>query len=76
MVTERIHKIWSRELALDKLSDDDDFFAVGGHSLIMARIQAAIEDEFGVAVPMDVLMRRSTVTQISELLQGDAATVK
>lgn len=70
MITDKIHDIWSRELKLDDFSDDDDFFALGGHSLIMAHIQRAIIDELGVEIPMDELFRQSTVTLISAHIQA------
>lgn len=65
MIQGQIHDIWSRELKLDDFSDDDDFFALGGHSLIMTRIQKAIADEIGVEVPMDQLLRQSTVAKVT-----------
>ncbi len=69
MIASKIHEIWSRELVLDDFTDTDDFFALGGHSLIMAKIQQSILDEFGVEVPMDQLFRKSTVTAISAHLE-------
>ncbi|WP_405603009.1 phosphopantetheine-binding protein [Streptomyces sp. NBC_01410] len=65
MTASKIHEIWSKELALDEFADTDDFFTLGGHSLIMARIQQRIIAEFGVEVPMDQLFRKSTVTAIA-----------
>jgi acyl carrier protein len=66
MIEEKVHAIWSRELNLADFSDTDDFFALGGHSLIMTRIQRAIQAELGVEIPMDQLFRNSTVAAISE----------
>ena len=65
MITQKIHEIWSRQLNLENFSDEDDFFDLGGHSLIMAEIQQAIVREFEVEVPMDELFRRSTVTSVA-----------
>jgi acyl carrier protein len=73
VLNQRIHAIWSRELALEDFSDTDDFFAIGGHSLIMARIQEAIGSELGLDVPMDQLFRKSTVADISAYLESTAA---
>jgi len=74
VISEKIYKIWSRELNLAEFSHDDDFFALGGHSLIMARIQEAIKEETGVEVPMDELFRRPTVTTISDHIDRSLAT--
>jgi acyl carrier protein len=66
MVSDKIRDIWERELILQGISDDDDFFTLGGHSLIMQKIQAGIKDELGIEVPMDELFRLATISQISE----------
>ncbi|MFF8833769.1 phosphopantetheine-binding protein [Streptomyces sp. NPDC015131] len=70
MIAEKIHAIWSRELKLEEFSDTDDFFNLGGHSLIMANIQVAIVSELGIEVPMDQLFRKSTVKEISEHIEA------
>jgi acyl carrier protein len=73
VITQKIHEIWSRQLNLENFSDEDDFFDLGGHSLIMAEIQQAIVREFGVEVPMDELFRRSTVTSVAACVGSLAA---
>jgi acyl carrier protein len=73
MTRQRIHEIWSEQLRLADFGDDDDFFALGGHSLIMAKIQAAIFTDLGVEVPMDQLFRLSTVAEISDHLDSRLA---
>ncbi|HEX9991841.1 MAG TPA: acyl carrier protein [Acidimicrobiales bacterium] len=73
MVADTIRSIWRKELDLGEFSDDDDFFDLGGHSLVMARIQTRISEELGVEVPMDDLFRHSTVAGISGYLEHAAA---
>jgi acyl carrier protein len=73
MTRAQIHDIWSQQLRLTDFGDDDDFFALGGHSLIMAKIQEAIFTDFGIEVPMDELFRRSTVNEISGHLDSRLA---
>jgi acyl carrier protein len=65
MTKQAIRKIWSEELKLGDIGDDDDFFTVGGHSLIMAKIQARIKRELGIAIPMDQLFRHSSINALS-----------
>jgi acyl carrier protein len=74
MISSKIHDIWRRELALDDFSDTDDFFALGGHSLIMAKIQEDISNELGVEVPMDELFRKATVAELSAHIEESMAT--
>ncbi|MEV8597879.1 acyl carrier protein [Streptomyces sp. NPDC052013] len=73
MIQQKISKIWEDALKLDDIADDDDFFALGGHSLIMAEIQGAITKELGVEVPMDELFRHSTIRSISDHLESRVA---
>jgi acyl carrier protein len=74
-IAEKIHAIWARELKISDFSDDDDFFDLGGHSLIMAQIQTAMTAELGVELPMDELFRRSTVSAIAAHVEsGDPVT--
>jgi acyl carrier protein len=75
LITTTIHAIWSRELKLDEFADTDDFFTLGGHSLIMTRIQREIAAEYGLEVPMDQLFRKSTVAEISEYVEQTLASV-
>jgi acyl carrier protein len=66
MTSEKIRSIWERQLILSDIRDDDDFFQLGGHSLIMQRIQIDIKDELGTEVPMDELFRFPTIAEISK----------
>ncbi|MET9497727.1 phosphopantetheine-binding protein [Streptomyces sp. NPDC006552] len=52
---------------------DDDFFALGGQSLIMFRIQGAFLDELGAEVPMDQMFRNPTVASIAAYLESRPA---
>jgi acyl carrier protein len=66
MVKHVMRKIWADELDLQEFSDDDDFFSLGGHSLIMTKIQLRIRREVGLAIPMDDLFRHATINGISD----------
>lgn len=70
MIADKVHAIWCRELQLDDLSVDDDFFALGGQSMIMARIQGAFIEELGVEVPMDQMYLNPTVASISAYIES------
>ncbi|MFD9210636.1 acyl carrier protein [Streptomyces sioyaensis] len=73
MIQQKINKIWGDALNLQDISDDDDFFALGGHSLIMAKVQTAINDELGIEIPMDELFRHPTVRSISAYTESRLA---
>jgi acyl carrier protein len=74
VITTKIHDIWSRLLGADDFSDTDDFFGLGGNSLLMTRMQRQITAELGVSVPMDQLFRRATVAALAEYVAAELAT--
>ncbi|WP_328973726.1 acyl carrier protein [Streptomyces sp. NBC_00239] len=70
MIADRVLAIWRRELENDEISVDHDFFALGGQSLIMVRIQGAYMDELDVEVPMDQMFLNPTVASISAYIES------
>ncbi|MFE0605850.1 acyl carrier protein [Streptomyces sp. NPDC058871] len=76
MIADSVRAIWCRELQVDDISVDDDFFALGGQSLIMVRIQGAFMDELGVEVPMDQMFLNSTVASISAYIESLGAVTR
>lgn len=73
MIANAVHSIWCRELRRDDVAYDDDFFALGGESVIMARIQRALIQELGIEVPVDQLFRNPTVASISAYIASQPA---
>lgn len=56
-------------------SIDDDFFALGGHSLLLVRLAATLRNDFDVDLSVADLMTHSTVAGIaSRLAAGSAAS--
>ncbi|NGN63409.1 acyl carrier protein [Streptomyces sp. A7024] len=70
MIADQVRTIWCRELQRDDIALDDDFFALGGQSLIMARIQAAFIEELGVEVPADQMFLNPTVASIAAYIES------
>jgi thioesterase domain-containing protein/acyl carrier protein len=48
------------------IGPDDDFFALGGDSLIATSLIAGIERDFDVIIPMSLLLERPTPRQLTE----------
>ncbi|MFF0253704.1 type I polyketide synthase [Micromonospora zamorensis] len=54
-------RLWSDLLGRDQLSDDADFFALGGDSLSITHLARRLRTELGIRVPIRDLMTRPTL---------------
>lgn len=78
-IEDKLMRVWSRVLALDVQSPDDNFFEIGGHSISATRLTLEITKEFSLNIPMQLLFVAPTVTlmakKIESLLAGDHDSV-
>jgi amino acid adenylation domain-containing protein len=65
LVEERVAAIVAELLHLERVSIDDNFFLLGGHSLLGTQLIARISDAFGLALSLRVLFNAPTVRQLS-----------
>jgi acyl carrier protein len=65
--------IWAEEFSVPAVRDDDDFFALGGNSLLALHLLARIEDEFDLTLPLQALFEASTVGELAGLLERSLA---
>ena len=70
---EVIAGIWAEVLDLDRVGIDDNFFEIGGHSLLAARLISRIRDRLKVEVPLQALFRSPTPGQFAANLLASAA---
>jgi amino acid adenylation domain-containing protein len=62
--------IWQDVLHLDAVGVDDNFFDLGGHSLLLVQVQSRVRDRFGRQLSMVELFRHSTVRSLAAFLTG------
>lgn len=61
----RIAAIWAEVLGIDAVGIDQDFFALGGTSLLAILARARLEREFGLEVPLRAFFESPTVASIA-----------
>ena len=72
-VTERLCSIWKRLFGFDAIDAEDDFFLLGGDSVMAISLFAAIEAEFGQGLPMSVLFQARTVAALAHMIEAGGA---
>ena len=64
--------IWKNLLRLPEVGIDDNFFDVGGHSLLAAQLVAQVQNATGRKVVVSAVFRAPTIRAFAELLRGDS----
>jgi hypothetical protein len=63
---------WQEALGFGEFGIRDNFFALGGHSLMATRVAAAITARNGMTLPLSALFERPTIAQLAEWLAGQS----
>ncbi|MFV0473266.1 MAG: SDR family NAD(P)-dependent oxidoreductase [Pikeienuella sp.] len=71
-VATRIADIWGEILGVDGIGAEDDFFALGGHSLNAVRMFGRLRKEWGVNLPLATLFEAPTVGALAALVAETA----
>ena len=71
-----ISDIWKECLGLEGIDIFSDFFDVGGHSLVAAKVMTQIEKKTGKRLPLASLFEHSTVEKLALLLHLDEKLIK
>ena len=67
---EALAEIFSGLLGLGRVGANDDFFALGGHSLVVIELLAKVRERFQVDFPMRILYETSTVASLAAALES------
>jgi amino acid adenylation domain-containing protein len=68
----RLAAIWSEVLKVDRVSVRDNFFDLGGHSLLGIQLLARVEEEFGGSMALKELYLAPTVAEMALVLIEEA----
>ncbi|QMV39816.1 non-ribosomal peptide synthetase [Cohnella cholangitidis] len=71
---QRLAALWEELLQRDKVGIDDDFFAIGGHSLKAATLAARVHKEFHLQLSMRDIFRYPTLRTMSQRMEQSVAS--
>lgn len=66
----RLLEIWHRVLGLDSIAIRDDFFDLGGTSVMAVRLAAEVEACFSTSLSPSTLLENSTLVQLAAVIRG------
>jgi len=61
--------IWQKFLGIEEVGIHDNFFDLGGHSLLLLRVQTQIRSTLGASVPVTELLRCPTIATLADALE-------
>ncbi|BAY46373.1 amino acid adenylation domain-containing protein [Scytonema sp. HK-05] len=67
---QKLSQIWEEVLQLQPIGVKDNFFDIGGHSLIAVHLFAQIEQKFGKKLPLATLFTSGTVETLAQMLRS------
>jgi amino acid adenylation domain-containing protein len=71
----RVAEIWSSVLSVTEIGVHDNFFAVGGHSLLAMQVISRLRDELGVTLTLRAIFDAPTVVELAaEVDRAEAAS--
>lgn len=68
-IEEKIASIWTEVFNIQKISINDNFFDLGGHSLMAIRIIERIQDSFQIDLPFNLIFKSSSIAKLSEQVE-------
>lgn len=74
---ERVEKIWKRLLKLEAIDPEENFFSLGGHSLLVVEMLPLLKEEFNAEVTARNVFENPTIAELAGFLGNNfSATEK
>ncbi|MFZ0771015.1 MAG: thioesterase domain-containing protein [Candidatus Sulfotelmatobacter sp.] len=69
----QLSRIWQKQLGIEAVTLDQNFFDLGGDSSLAARMFSEIEQVFGVKLPLATLYDAPTIEELARILRGEVS---
>ncbi|NDB86548.1 MAG: hypothetical protein EB127_28200, partial [Alphaproteobacteria bacterium] len=71
LVEQKLANIWQELLNLDKVGRNDNFFSLGGHSLIATQLISRIRKEQKIEVPLKAIFESSHLKDLAKRIEQE-----
>ncbi|MFZ0548313.1 MAG: amino acid adenylation domain-containing protein [Candidatus Promineifilaceae bacterium] len=68
-IEQSLVEIWQGLLKLEKVGVHDDFFTIGGHSILAIQLFSRIEKTWGLMLNVGLLFRAQTIAELGRIIQ-------
>jgi acyl carrier protein len=70
-IEEILVTLWAEVLGVDRVGVHDDFFDLGGHSLLGVQLVSRVREMFGVKLSVRTVFTSATVAEMAELVEEE-----
>ena len=74
-IEELLLPLWTEVLGRERIGVFDDFFALGGHSLLGVQLISRVRDLFGVRLPVRTVFSSATIAELAERIAEEMAAL-
>ena len=68
----QVGKLWAEMLNIKSINFDDDFFALGGTSLLATKLMFKVYEVFSVELPLSIMAEGLTIKKMAVAIQADS----
>jgi amino acid adenylation domain-containing protein len=62
--------VWESLLGIERIGADDDFFRLGGHSMLAFRVRKSIERDLGVEIALEDVLQNPVLAELAEAVDA------
>jgi hypothetical protein len=73
---ETLCRLWQEVLRRDRVGIHDNFFEIGGHSLLAAQVATRMRESFKVDIPLRRMFEAPTIAQLAEVIDQARQTAR
>jgi thioesterase domain-containing protein len=70
-IEERLLQLWQEMLGMDVISVEDDFFEIGGYSLLAIRMFGQVKQMFQKDLPVSTIFEAPTIAKLANILRAE-----